>query len=212
MFVTKWQSDVLIIICFLSGQIKVAEPTKATRLNSCLVKWNSIFYMGVWLLWESGWLNSAWGGVFFPSLHRADTPLLLQRVGGLSLSPISCVCVSCFWLSSLCSEGKYPLLKSFNMIPALLRKWQIRMGVTSRIDAFIMASPTSTRHNMWFSVTACVALKCRRFMSCSKTQHSSTQMQEDADCLALLGDREIMHNNAACFLLIKLAGTSQSER
>lgn len=147
--------------------------------------------MGVWLLRESGWLNNAWGGVFFHSLHRADTPLLLQHVGGPSLSPISCV-LSCFWLSSLCSEGKYPLLKSFNMIPALLHKWQIRMGVTSRINAFIMAWPTSTQHNMWFSVTACAALKCRRLMSCSRTQHSSTQMQEDGDCLTLLGDREIM--------------------
>lgn len=29
-------------------------------------------------------------------------------------------------------------------------------------------------------------------MSCSRTQHSSTQMQEDGDCLTLLGDREIM--------------------
>lgn len=149
------------------GKLKSLNPQKRLGLIHVvsLVKWNSVFCMAVWLPWESGRLNNAWGGVFFfHSLHRADTRLLLQRVGGLSLSPISCV-ISCFWFCSMRSEGKYPLPKSSNMIPALLRKWRIRVGVTCRINAFIMASRTSTRHNMWFSATACVAFKCRRFMS-----------------------------------------------
>lgn len=36
-------------------------------------------------------------------------------------------------------------------------------------------------------------------------------MQEDGDCLLLLGDKDIMHNKAACFLLIKHAGPGQLE-
>lgn len=81
-----------------------------------------------------------------------------------------------------------------------------------RTPAFTAASPTSAlgrQHGIFQST----CLKCRRLTSCSKTRHSSTQMQEDADCLARLGDKRTRHINATWFLPIKPARTrtSQSE-
>lgn len=57
-----------------------------------------------------------------------QTPLLLQCVGGPSLAPephhIMFLVVCSVFL------GKFPALKSFNIIPLLLRKCQIKVGVT----------------------------------------------------------------------------------
>lgn len=106
--------------------------------------------MGVCLLWDSGRLHIAWGWVSLHSLRGADTPL-----SGPSLSHVSWV-GSSFWRGSLCSEGKYPLPQPSNTIPALLRKWQIRVGVAVRlfrINAWTVASQTPTQDvNMPFSV------------------------------------------------------------
>lgn len=151
-----------------------------------------------------------------------QTPLLLQCVGGPSLAPeprhIMFLVVCSVFL------GKFPALKSFNIIPLLLRKCQIKEGVTVmffRMNAFIMASWTSTHAaqcNMWCLVRCCMCSSTLEVQAIHERHQNTTFLTTNAGRQQLFDlstwhhdTLVIMHNNATCCRAVKLARISQWE-
>lgn len=134
-----------------------------------------------WFEWNSRW-RSIFKCIFCHFVPTVNTLLLLQCVGGPSLT-LKLWCMTLLVARVVCAQGKNALF--FSLVTAALRKCQIKVGMSVmffRINAFKWSQ---RRQYTQLDSIKCVPvpLKCEPIANSARTWHSSTQTQEDCNCL-----------------------------